>query len=52
MHYLAQKMKKGQVKMEQNMCQFQSSPKEIEYSNEDMVYFLFLLKTFMFTFCF
>jgi hypothetical protein len=38
--------------MEQGMCQFMSYPKELYYSNEDKVNFLFLLKFFMFTFCF
>jgi hypothetical protein len=38
--------------MEQNMCQLRSSPKEIEYSSENKVYFLLLLKTIMFTFFF
>jgi len=37
--------------MEQGMCQFKSSPKEIEYANEDKANFLFLLK-FIFAFCF
>jgi hypothetical protein len=37
--------------MEQNMCQFQSSPKETEYSNEDKKYFLFL-NSYHFTFVF
>ncbi len=51
LHNLAQKSKKGQAKMEQGMCQFKSSPKEIEYANEDKANFLFLLK-FIFAFCF
>jgi hypothetical protein len=51
-HNLAKKSKKGQAKMEQGMCQFKSSPKEIEYTNEDKVNFLFLLKFFIFAFCF
>jgi hypothetical protein len=38
--------------MEQNMCQFWSFPKEIEYSSENKVNFLFLLNFFMFTFHF
>jgi hypothetical protein len=38
--------------MEQGMCQFVSYTKEIYYSNEDKVNFLFLLKFFMFRFCF
>ncbi len=42
-HNLAKKSKKGQAKMEQGMCQSKSSPKEIEYANEDKVNLLFLL---------
>jgi len=34
--------------MEQNMCQFESSPKEIEYSSEDMVQILCLHFVFEF----
>jgi hypothetical protein len=39
MHYLAKKMRNGQARMEHNMCQFEFSRKEIEYSSEDKVYF-------------
>ncbi len=38
--------------MEQGMCQSKSSAKEIEYTNEDKVNFLFLLKFFNLSFCF
>ncbi len=44
MHNLAKKIKKREARMGEGMCQFRSSPKEIEYFDEDKVIFIqFLL---------
>jgi hypothetical protein len=37
MHNLAKKFKKREAKISEGMCQFRSSPKEIEYFDENRV---------------
>ncbi len=46
-HNLAKKIKKRWARMGKGMCQFRSSPKEIEYFGEDKVNFFF--EIFVFT---
>jgi hypothetical protein len=48
MYNLPQKFKKRSTRMGESMCQFKSSPKEIEYSSEGN--FLFFWIFFVFTF--
>jgi hypothetical protein len=48
-HNLAKKIKKREAKMGEGMCQFRFSPKEIEYLDEDKVFFFlefFVLNNF------
>jgi len=40
-HNLTKKISEGWKRMEQGMCQFGSSPKEIEYFGEDKVILFF-----------